>query len=403
MSAGSSTGHRQRGPSLTTTATGRTSSSPVGHSRPLGFGSPDGLTAGRTSDEYDEDDGDDDGRSADGLSSAPQMLFGLSSSASSRPSDGTAADLSPPALLALLKTDDRSFALEQAAQALVKRVDEASRAMDGRNRELEGLGREVGRLLDEGVAFERADGWEAEEAQGERVLGPLEEEDPYGGSDDSSLVSGDDDTQRGQAGGTSSSGPSTPLVRRSLAHNGHLASSLSTPPPSSSSPRRSAPPTPSSTTPSTALLPHFGSLGTLTANLLASLSAIRDQSQITLSASADFGRRVRSARATLGALRADEEALERARRGVGEWEDEVRRRRERGDGVDVRERVEREMGGFRSVLDEFEVRRLALSRPHLVEVGAFRTDRPPSSHTPLQARTQAIRADHQTFLISAAG
>jgi len=54
-------------------------------------------------------------------------------------------------------------------------------------------------------------------------------------------------------------------------------------------------------------------------------------------------------------MKADEEVIEKAWKSVIEWEEGEGRKKEEG-GRDVKEVVEKEMSGFRRIVDDFEVR-----------------------------------------------
>lgn len=276
------------------------------------------------------------------------VLFSPSASSATLGTDGgdDLTSLSHAGFVDLLRTDDRSLALEQAASALVAHLDDLARTMEGRNRDLNALALDVGRLLAEGRAFggidegdEEEEGWRwSSLPEREQSMNALVEEEDEASSD------GEDGEDRWP----STSSPSTPIAFRSSNRHLHhprspaLPLSVSSPYSIRSSPGHA----PASNVPPL-------DLAELTTPVLASLGAIRDQAQISLSASGDAGRRVRAIRATLVTLRAEEDALDRATREVREWEEGRRRGKEQ-----VRAVVEREMGGFRSAMDEFEVRSL---------------------------------------------
>lgn len=279
------------------------------------------------------------------------VLFSPSTSSATLRTDcgDDLTSLSHAGFVDLLRTDDRSLALEQAASALVAHLDELARTMEGRNRDLDSLALDVGRLLAEGRAFEGLDEGEEDEEGWRWSCSPEREQSM------NTLVEGEDkassDGEDGEDRWPSTSSPTTPAAFRSFNRQLHHPPSVALPP-SASSPSsiRSSP----GHAPASNLPPL--DLAEMTTPVLVSLGAIRDQAQISLSASGDAGRRLRAIRATLVTLHAEEDALDRATREVREWEEGRRRGREQ-----VRAVVEREMGGFRSAMDEFEVRSLPSS------------------------------------------
>ncbi|KAI4517636.1 hypothetical protein K525DRAFT_228355 [Schizophyllum commune Loenen D] len=117
------------------------------------------------------------------------------------------------------------------------------------------------------------------------------------------------------------------------------ATTFKIPPPP---PNPVGPPTPAAT------LPHLTHVRTITTSLVASLTTISEQAQVTGAATTDAGRRLRALKNKLGGWRTEWEAAERSRLKIEKWEQDIAR----GAVPNRRQEVEEHLKAFELALKD---------------------------------------------------
>jgi hypothetical protein len=296
---------------------------------------------------------------------------------------------------------------------LLTQIDDQSRKREAMGRELGMLEMEVKRFVGDGGGFESEDEEDLNGAEDASETEEEKEQDGMGGerSFDRSYTSSSGLPVTPTSNNYRPSLPGSPYLSSPYASNHspspskHLNRSFD-PNSSLSLQQRHRSSSSKHRSPSALLSPSLTSLTSLTTSLLASLSSLKDTSQIELAGSADLGRRLRALRPTFGGLKAEEEGLDRARREIGRFEDGWALADEAANGdansvgeegklgaeeegqaealgggevrplkKDLKGLVEMEMEGFRLALGEFEVRVTSRSSSPLLSLrGSFETD-----------------------------
>lgn len=320
-----------------------------------------------SSDWSEEEGGNDDGHLGPRASRLPppQRLFesSLVDLAQSKALNGSSTDKTSDNIGLLVALRSPSFKraddllralLDEIGGDFVGRLDAATRAAEGRLRELARSARAVDRLIEDGVSFGRfslADDLAHHDEDHDRSNG--ESIDGCTGNEGSRLAN-----QIFRA-------PATPTVTQR--HHGAeqcspRLSALATPPPAK---QGSFQPSYSPSLSAGTIAPP-SSIGSLVAlglsdiasrslSLADTLSAVGDQAQISYSSAAESGRRVRALRASMAQIRSEEDAVKRARREIDRWETKRRDYHPSATLGIVGQRVQAEARSVRRAMELFEV------------------------------------------------